>query len=101
MSSINRPAHCLIKEKTLAIPRHLLFFDTETKTIEAKNGGRTQILKLGVSCYWRRTYGRHIQKVEWQDFYSPDVFWDFLLERCERKHRFGVLHVTFLLILRY
>ena len=38
MSSINRKAHCLQREKTLAIPRHLLFFDVETKSERLDEG---------------------------------------------------------------
>lgn len=97
MSSITRKSHCLIKEKTLAMPRHLLFFDTETRSVENSNGSKTQTLKLGVVCYYRRSYGRHLQKVQWQDYYNPDTFWRFLLAHCERKHKLWVIarNITF------
>ncbi|KKL95392.1 hypothetical protein LCGC14_1855040 [marine sediment metagenome] len=87
MSSIDRKPHCLKREKSLAMPRSMLFFDTETRTIEAQNGGKTQILKLGVSCYYRRKYGRHTEKTSWIDYRDTDTFWNHLFSCCERKHK--------------
>lgn len=87
MSSIKRKPHVLKSEKTLAIPRHLLFFDTETKEERIDDGTTKHILKLGYACYYRREYGRHVEKVVWKDYYTEQAFWDFVFSHCEDRQR--------------
>ncbi|GAJ23612.1 unnamed protein product, partial [marine sediment metagenome] len=65
MSSINRRPHVLKREKTLAVPRHVIFFDTETVQEVQPNGDVKQSLKLGWVCYYRRAYGRNLEKLDW------------------------------------
>jgi len=60
MSSINRKCHSLKREKTLAMPRHLIFFDTETMQEVLPDGSIKQKLKLGWACYYQRAYGRNL-----------------------------------------
>lgn len=91
MSSIERKSHCLKREKTLAIPRNLLFFDTETTPTYLPNGSIRQTLRLGWACYWRRGYGRNIDKFEWLYFDNSDDFWQFVFNRTERKQKLWVL----------
>ncbi|GAI63954.1 unnamed protein product, partial [marine sediment metagenome] len=38
MSSIARKPHCLKREKTLAMPRHIIIFDCETEQEKLPNG---------------------------------------------------------------
>ncbi|GAI64683.1 unnamed protein product, partial [marine sediment metagenome] len=47
MSSINRKAHALRREKTMAIPRHFVFVDTETNQTKDKDGNIKQSFRLG------------------------------------------------------
>lgn len=91
MSSIDRAAHVLKREKTLAIPRHFIFFDTETYQDKNVDGSVTQRFRLGWACYYCRPYGRHTEKVEW--FYFTDIckFWCFVFERCEPKQRLWII----------
>lgn len=91
MSSISRKPHRLTREKTLAMPRHLLFFDTETKPIKGENGKTQHVLKLGWVCYLRRAYGRHKQRTEWLYFQNPESFWEFVFARTEQKHKLWVI----------
>lgn len=91
MSSINRKCHCLIREKTLAMPRHLIFFDTETIQEELLNGEVRQKLKLGWACYYRRAYGRNLPKEDWCNFYDAVTFWQFVHKHTERKGKLWVL----------
>lgn len=77
MSSIKRKPHILKSERTLTIPRHLLFIDTETTETILPNGDKKQALKLGVACYYQRSYGRHLPVERWHDFYNCDSFWSF------------------------
>jgi len=91
MSSINRRPHCLIREKTLAIPRHLIFFDTETIQERLENGDTKQRLKLGWACYIQRAYGRNRTKLEWFYFDNPLDFWTFVYKHTERKRKLWVL----------
>jgi len=91
MSSIKRKPHVLKSEKTMAIPRHLLFFDTETWQEDIPDGKVRQSLKLGWACYYRRPYGRHTQTVEWFYFESCEAFWGFLLARVQAKQKLWVI----------
>ncbi|MBA7526372.1 hypothetical protein ES705_18534 [subsurface metagenome] len=91
MSSIARTPHCLKREKTLAMPRHIIFFDTETEQEELPNGSIRQKLKLGWACYYRRSYGRNLAKCEWFNFYDAISFWTFVYQHIERKRKLWVL----------
>ena len=91
MSSINRKCHALIREKTLAIPRHLLFFDTETSQEVLENGSIRQTLKLGWACYYRRGYNRNHEQFEWCYFENAVDFWLFVYKHVERKRKLWVL----------
>ena len=91
MSSIKRKPHVLKSEKTLAMPRHIVFFDTETWQNENENGAMRQSLRMGWACYYRRPYGRHVAKTEWVYFDNSIAFWDFILEHTERKVRLWVI----------
>lgn len=85
MSQISRKCHCLKPEKTLAMPRHIIFFDTETAETEVSSCQVKQSLKLGWACYLRRGYGRHIERLEWQYFTDALTFWTFVYKHLERK----------------
>ncbi len=97
MSSIDRKPHCLKREKTLAIPRHFIFFDTETKQERLPNGSTKQTLKLGWACYYRKSYGRNLEQFEWCFFNTALDFWKFVYEHCEHKRKLWVLarNITF------
>ncbi len=91
MSSIKRKPHCLKREKTLAMPRHIIFFDTETEQEYLPNGSIRQSLKLGWACYYRRAYGRNLEKVEWFRFTTALEFWQFVYKHMEKKIKLWVL----------
>ena len=91
MSSINRPAHILKREKTLTIPRHFIFFDTETVQNENTDKSIQQCFKLGWVVYYRRPYGRHKETVEWFYFDNVSVFWEFVFEHTEPKQRLWII----------
>jgi len=91
MSSIKRKPHILKSEKTLAMPRHLIFFDTETWQNEKENGQVHQSLRLAWACYYRRAYGRHSEVMEWIYFLHPDEFWQFVSDHTYDKNRLWVI----------
>ncbi len=91
MSSIKRKAHCLKRGNSLAIPRHLIFFDVETKPERLENGSTEQRFKLGWACYWRRGYGRNLDKQEWRYFDNISEFWTFVYNHTEKKRKLWVL----------
>ena len=97
MSSIARKPHILKREKSLAIPRHIIFFDTETIQEELPNGAIEQKLKLGWACYYRKAYGRHLEKLEWTEFRDNLAFWSFVYRHTERKRKLWVVarHLDF------
>jgi len=91
MSSIARKSHCLRREKTLAIPRHFIFFDVETEQEKLDNGSIRQKLKLGWACYYRTAYNRNLERQEWCFFDNAVAFWSFVYQRLERKTKVWVL----------
>ena len=97
MSSIKRKPHVLKSEKTLAMPRHIIFFDTETWQNEKENGQVHQSLRLAWACYYRKPYGRHAEVVDWLYFVHPDQFWQFVSEHTYDKNRLWIIarNVTF------
>jgi len=91
MSSIARKPHCLIKEKTLAMPRHLIFFDCETEQERLPNGSIRQKLKLGWAVYYRKAYGRNRETVRWTYFDNSLAFWTFVYRLTKPKRKLWLL----------
>lgn len=91
MSSIKRKPHVLRPEKTLAIPRHVIFFDTETETVSVPDQPAVQRLKLGWACYYRRSASDRKEKTYWIRFKSPDEFWPFVTINCTSKNKLWVV----------
>lgn len=91
MSSIDRPSHRLKREKTLSIPRHFIFFDTETEQVRQDNGDILQVFKLGWAVYYRRSYGRHLETYIWYNYDTIELFWQFLFDHVEAKQRLWVI----------
>ena len=91
MSSIDRKPHILKAEKSLAIPRHLIFFDTETKPEKTDNDTIRQRLRLGWGVYYSRSHGRHLDTMEWTEFYNDITFWDFVFSHTGRKTKLWVI----------
>ena len=91
MSSISRKAHLLKREKTLAIPRHFVFFDTETTQHVNADGSIRQDFRLGWAVYYGRAYGKHKESIDWFEFTTIGSFWDFLFGHTESKQRLWVI----------
>jgi len=91
MSSLWRPAHMLRPEKSLAMPRHVVFYDTETTMTHLANGSTEHRLRLGWGCYWRRGYGRHLERETWFPFTDVKSFWSWLFGLTQEKVRLWVL----------
>jgi hypothetical protein len=91
MSSIARPAHLLKREKTLTIPRHFIFFDTETKQTEQPDRSVVQTFKLGWAVYYCRSYGKHAERTDWQYLKEACDFWQFVFAHAEQKQRLWVI----------
>jgi len=91
VSCIDRKPHVLKSEKSLAIPRHLLFVDTETNQRELPDGSIEQTLRLGWACYYRRAYGRHPERTDWHYFDTCESFWSFVADRSEPKQRLWII----------
>lgn len=87
MSSIDRKPHILKSEKSLAMPRHIIFFDTETRQERLDDNQTKHILKLGWACYYRKAYDRHLSQVVWQSFNTPQALWDFIFSYCQPKQK--------------
>lgn len=60
------------------MPRHLFFFDTETRMKKSAEGDVEHTLKLGWACYWRRGESKRDDSEEWVDFKHCVDFWHFL-----------------------
>lgn len=101
MSSIKRQPHVLKSEKSVAIPRHLLFVDTETWQQTLFDGSVEQTLRLGWACYYRRGYGRHTDRIEWIYFEDCDSFWSFVAAHTKPKQKLWVIARNVCSTLRY
>ena len=84
MGTIWRTCHKLKPEKSLAMPRHLVFFDTETKMSTKSDGSTEHRLRLGWVCYLKRSYGRHVEQEVWHDFRQASSFWQFVFDRATK-----------------
>lgn len=91
MSQIKRRCHCLKREKTLAMPRSIIFFDTETEQVILDNGSIRQDLKLGWACFYKKSYGRHLSKEDWHYFENPLTFWTFVFRHLEPKQKLWII----------
>jgi len=91
MSSIDRAPHALKKETTLTIPRHIIFFDTETSQHPLEDGSIEQRFKLGWACYYRRPYKDHKERVEWFFIDRIEAFWDYVVSKTRPKERLWVI----------
>lgn len=91
MSSITRPAHLLKREKTLTIPRHFIFFDTETNQTEQPDRSVLQTFKLGWAVYYCREYGKHAAREDWRFLSKAADFWGFVFDHAEPKQRLWII----------
>lgn len=91
MSSIERKCHALHRIKSMAMPRHLLFVDTETTYKVINDEVVEHKLRLGWACYWRRSYGRHLDKLDWLYFEKAETFWQFVFSRFAGKMKLWIL----------
>lgn len=91
MSSIDREPHALVREKNLVIPRHVIFFDTETNQHIQPNGDVLQTLKIGWVCYYRRAFGRNLEHQDWLFFDNIPDFWQFIEKHTKNKRRLWVI----------
>ena len=91
MSTPFRQAHILKPEKTLTIPRHLVFFDTETTQERIDDKTISQKFKLGWSCYYRKGGGRHIDNYNWQFIKTPNDFWESIFSIKLNKEKLWVI----------
>lgn len=73
------------------MPRHVIFYDTETKPIETDDGKIEQELKLGEACYYRKSYGRHLERHNWLSFTDFDPFWEMVFSHCKPKQKLWVI----------
>ena len=91
MSSIDRPAHVLKAEKTLAIPRHVIFFDCETYMTKLPDGSVSHSLKLGWACYTRKAEHDRPPYQEWLEFTTSEGFFEFVLSKSMAKNKLWVV----------
>ena len=91
MSSIDRACHALKKETTLTIPRHMIFFDTETSQHPLEDGSVEQRFKLGWAVYYRRKYKDHNERTDWLYLDTMGSFWDFVYSKTRPKERLWII----------
>jgi len=91
MSSIKRMAHVLKSEKTLAIPRHVIFFDVESDMFVLPDGSIEHKLKLGWACYLRKGDSTRGEKQYWIKFTDAADFWQFVFVNCHSKNKLWVI----------
>ena len=82
-----RKAQCGLIVPTVSdrVPARILFFDTETTQRSQGHNKSTQVLRLGAACYWQRAMVKRPERIEWLDFTDVETFWDWTLERVNKK----------------
>lgn len=91
MRDTQRKAHILKSEKTLTIPRHIIFFDTETFQKRLDSQTVQQKLHLGWAVYYKRLHDRHLEVTDWFYYEDPIDFWDFVFKHTEYKTKLWVI----------
>ena len=73
-----RRPHTLKHNKTTAIPRYFLFFDTETRGEDIGNGERREVLRLGWAVRVYRDRREEKVREKWCEFRTVEDFWNFV-----------------------
>lgn len=77
-----RRSHILKKNRAREMPRHFIFFDTETTDKETADINEKELIfKLGCVCYVRVDRGSK----EYFDFETIDEFWKFVISKLKRN----------------
>ena len=80
-----RKPHKIKHNKTTALPRYFLFFDTETTEQDVGNGERKQVLRLGWVVRVYRDKRENKLRERWCEFRTVKEFWDFVEESVIEK----------------
>jgi len=75
----------------MAMPRHVVFFDTETHMTVRDDGATEHRLRLGWCCYLQRGHGRHREIEEWFSFTTAEAFWQFVMSHTAAKVKLWVI----------
>lgn len=74
---IDNPHYLQPNHKT-AMPRHVVYLDTETRPTDAGRGKTEHVFRLGCALYLCRERGDTPETGEWCEFQSIDQFWGWL-----------------------
>jgi len=77
--------HRLKPNKTGSMPRHMVFFDTETYTSKTTQLGQEQRLRLYTALYFRRGDKTHPEQEVWTHGFTPEDLALFVLSHCANK----------------
>lgn len=77
--------HRLKPNKTGSMPRHMIFFDTETYTSKTTELGQEQRLKLYTALYYRRGDRVRPDQELWTHGFTPEDLALFVLSHCADK----------------
>lgn len=80
-----RLPHKIKRNMKVESPRHIIFFDTETKEVPIENNETQLILKLGVLCYLKREFKGHKEKQKYVTFTTASSFWNFVFRALDEK----------------
>lgn len=84
MGIVKKICHILKSNKTGARPRDMIFFDTETETVNVSKLGKEQKLKLYTAVYHRHYDNRRKPTVKWTHGYTEQDLALFILNYCRR-----------------
>ena len=80
-----RKPHKIKRNKTTALPRYFLFFDTETTEEVVSESERKQVLRLGWVVRVYRDKRENKLRERWCEFRTVKEFWDFVEESVIEK----------------
>ena len=80
-----RRPHLLRENKRKSLPRHWIFFDTETWSKPGPEKTIEMPFRLGWAVYWRPADEDRQETTEWKKIDAPATFWDFVESKLGNK----------------
>lgn len=88
---MRRKAHILSVPKRVVMPKHIIFFDTETKDTIINEKQKLLTLRLGVAIYCRHSGAGKLVEHERYNFSDPDDFNRWLMAKAKRRKEIYVV----------
>lgn len=85
LNSLGTKNHRLRKNESSAVPREIIFYDTEATYTMIDEQTKKFDFKVGVACYCRRRGKRLDWSEDWFVFHDIDSFWDWCISKVRQR----------------